>query len=139
MKKKIRSRRFIALVLMLTMMFSISTYAVTDTMTTTSVDRKVESDWNLTLSETYMGSDMYTYTATEKQVDYRRFEIVKLTVVALCMNGSNAINIVEGEYEFELSGSATATPNMNALGTGICEYYVNDSYFGCATKRITHN
>ena len=51
-------RRTIAIVSMMTMLFSISVYGATDTMTAVSVDRSVESKWDLSLTETYMGNNM---------------------------------------------------------------------------------
>lgn len=132
-------RRTIAIVSMMTMLFSISVYGATDTMTAVSVDRSVESKWDLSLTETYMGNNMYTYTATEKQDDYRRFDYVKLKVVAFGMSSENAVNEVEGENLFEFSATVAAYPGIEPTGTAACDYYVEDSYLGTATKRVTHD
>ena len=131
-----RTKKIIALVLMLTMIFSINAYAKSKTMT--AEKNGLESDWNLELTSTYMGSGMYTFTSTERQADYRKFDNVSMYVKVFCAS-TDIVRNVSAERVYQLTETIVAYPSNQALGAAYSEYFVDDVDYGQAEDNIYCN
>ena len=131
-----RSKKIIALVLMLTMVFSFNAYALTNTMT--AQKNGIVSVWNLELTSTFMGGGMYTFTSTERQVDYRKFDVVNLYLEVFCV-GTDIVRDVSTERVYQLTETITADPSKQAIGSAYSKYIVNDVDYGRAEEKIYYN
>ena len=131
-----RSKKVIALVLMLTMVFSFNAYAKSKTMT--AEKNGLKSVWNLELTSSYMGSGMYTFTSTERQVDYRKFDEVNLKLEVFCI-GTDIIRNISAERVYQLTETYAAYPVNQAIGSAYSEYFVDDVDYGYAKEEILFN
>ena len=131
-----RNKKILALVLILTLVFSFNAYALTSTMT--AQNNGIVSVWNLELTSTYMGSGMYIFTSTERQVKSRKFDNVNMHLEVFCV-GTDIIKNFSSERVYILTGTISADPSKQAVGSAYSKYIVDDELYGHAEDKIYYN
>ena len=134
-KRKV-NKKIISLTLILIMLMGINAYGVSGVLTPQK--NGLLSTWNIGLSELYLSNNMYLYEATETQVDYRKFDVVSLTIVAFGIVEDEK-NIIQESGVYTLTGNVVITPGCNPVGTGACSYYVEDPLYGYDEEMLVHN